>query len=324
MESPDTRQSDTIDTREIPQGSADFLTAIHIALGVTVRKPPANPHAAVTEFLDDAIARSLRIDPVVGSFEHGALIAAAVGVESPGSAALVLAPTETTDAATIARFGPVVKTVCDGLRRRSVSLTELLAPSGENPWNAVAKDAGLDFLTDLIYLVRGCGYEIGPGNVRRDVDWTPLTRDARSLFEEALISTYEDSADCPELCGMRTAEEVLAGHQAAGGFDGALWSVASYEGRPVGILLLARLPRYNALELVYMGISKNARNNGFADALLRRAVDTMQLEGATKLALAVDIRNAQARRVYERWGFTETGRRSAWVTSPAITIACET
>jgi GNAT superfamily N-acetyltransferase len=322
METRETTQGSTAGTRLIPRGSTDFLEAIHLALGVPYRTPDA-PHTTVTEFLDDADLRSLKIDPVAGTFADGRLIAASAGVESPGSAALVLVPTETTDAANVARFAPSVKSVCDHLRERDVSLTELLAPAGENPWSTVARDAGLCYLTDLIYLVRGAGYDTGPGDVRRDVDWTPLTRDAQTLFEETLSSTYEDSADCPELCGMRTPKEVLAGHRAAGGFDGALWSVVSHQGKPAGILLLARLPRHNALELVYMGVSKDARKKGFADTLLRRAVDTMQLESANTLALAVDIRNAQARCVYERWGFSESGRRSAWITNPDNTIACE-
>lgn len=314
------RQPECMETRIVPRSSPDFTAAIHVALGAVGRPSPDAPCPPVTEFLDDARARSLRIDPVVATYRNGRLIAAAAGVESPGSAALVLAPTERTDALVVMSFGDAVGCVCDRLRARSVALTELLVPAGATPWQAVAEGAGMRYLTDLVYLVRGSGYDAGPSEVRRDVRWIPLTRNAQPLFEEAVILTYEDSADCPELCGLRTARDVLEGHRAAGGFDGALWSVATHEGKPVGILLLARIPRHSALELVYMGVAKDARKKGFANVLLRRAVDTMHLESATTLALAVDERNAQARRVYERWGFDETGRRSAWITNAETTI----
>jgi len=316
METHPIQQADHLTTREVSTESPEYADALHLLLGVSERRLPDRNHPTVREFLDDAQCRSLRIEPVVATFSGKQMVAAAAGVESPGSAALVLAPVESACPTTIMDYVPSVRSVCRGLRSRCVLLTEFLVPSGDSPWSTVAQGAGLDYLTDLVYLVRRAGYHSGPGQIRRDLRWIPFTHDSRSVFEQTIVATYAGSADCPELCGVRPARDVLAGHRAAGDFDGALWSVAMHNGTPVGIVLLARLSHHNALELVYMGVIQNARGQGVGDALLRRAVDTLELEGATTLALAVDERNAQARRVYKRWGFTERARRSVWIATP--------
>ena len=113
--------------------------------------------------------------------------------------------------------------------------------------------------------------------------------------------------------------DVLAGHRVAGAFDPELWSVAVREAQPVAVLLLSRLARQEAVEIVYMGVAQVARGTGVADAVMRRAVEAAGRVGANTLALAVDLRNTPARKLYGRWGFVEFADRDAWiVTSPLI------
>jgi GNAT superfamily N-acetyltransferase len=130
-----------------------------------------------------------------------------------------------------------------------------------------------------------------------------------------------ESLDCPELTGLRPIAEVLAGHRATGLFDSSLWWVARRGEEPVGVMLLNRIPDVEALEVVYMGVAQAARGTGVADGLLDQAVAAAKQAGASTLALAVDQRNTPARRLYTRWGFTETGARDAWIATSVPTRA---
>jgi GNAT superfamily N-acetyltransferase len=111
-------------------------------------------------------------------------------------------------------------------------------------------------------------------------------------------------------------EEILAGHLATGEFDPGLWWLAMRHGRPVGVVLLNRIPPEPAVELVYMGVAQPMRGGGLAHALLGRALGVTGSVGAKFVALAVDQRNIPARRLYQRWGFLETARREVWIVTP--------
>src|SRR5437660_4997313 len=50
-----------------------------------------------------------------------------------------------------------------------------------------------------------------------------LQSSLESAFAKVLQQTYEGTLDCPELCGARTIDEILAGHRGEGKFDPAYW-----------------------------------------------------------------------------------------------------
>lgn len=113
---------------------------------------------------------------------------------------------------------------------------------------------------------------------------------------------------------MRTTADVLASHKAAGEFDPALWWVLELDGKPEGCCLMSPSPSQRALELVYLGLSPRVRGLGLGKRLLALGIAHA---GATHRAwavhCAVDQRNEPARKLYERFGFEETGRREALV-----------
>ena len=122
--------------------------------------------------------------------------------------------------------------------------------------------------------------------------------------------------DCPELAGLRSTREVLAGHRARAGFDPALWWVAQRGGMAVGVLLLNRIESQAAVEIEYLGVTQSSRGTGVADALLERTVLEAGRHDANFVTLAVDKRNVPARRMYARWNFAETFTRDAFIASP--------
>ena len=108
--------------------------------------------------------------------------------------------------------------------------------------------------------------------------------------------------------------DVLLGHRHTGLADPeGLWHLALRGGEPVGLILLAGVHHRSCLEVVYMGVSADARGQQVGDALLSLAFDIGRRRGVRTLTLAVDSTNAYARRLYERNGFVEMARRRAWI-----------
>lgn len=192
-------------------------------------------------------------------------------------------------------------------------------PEPDEPWAVTAfVDAGFRRVGDLVYMRRPFTEPLAPG----DETWpdgvairrvTGFDADRAALIE-ALDKTYRDTLDCPELCGLRETADVLDSHRATGIFDPGLWWVVTLKGRPQGCILLARAPEHRSVELVYLGLSPELRGRGMGAKLLRLGLSHLGADvDADFMACAVDLRNAPALRLYERFGFREFGRRVALV-----------
>lgn len=230
-----------------------------------------------------------------------------------------------------AERGACIDAACAGLMARypgRVQLAQAL-PDPAEAWALSAyKRAGFTHITTLHSLRR-------PAVVRMDAplrglmvlapahSWPKGVRvvrvdelgaDGDRMLLRALEATYEQTLDCPELCGMRTTEDVLASHKAAGTFDPSLWWVLELNGKPEGCCLMTATPSQRALELVYLGLSPQVRGMGLGKRLLALGIaHATAHHRAWPVHCAVDQRNEPARKLYERFGFEETGRREALV-----------
>jgi GNAT superfamily N-acetyltransferase len=278
---------------------------------------PANE--GLYAFIEDARRRALSIDPVLGVLDGTRMIFACLAIESPGRAALVFAPWNApVDRWTLPAVRRSFNLLTASLSEGGVLLAEALLPADEVSATPHLPEFGFSHLTQLIYLRRRVGAiesRAVPSEVRR-LNWHNFSSEREGTFLRGLELTYQESLDCPELTTLRATADVLAGHQAVGPFDPSLWWVACEGTEPVGVLLLSRMERRPGLELVYMGVAGSARGKGVGDALLARAVAEARRLGVSHLALAVDKRNAPARRLYARWGFVELARREAWIATP--------
>lgn len=72
-------------------------------------------------------------------------------------------------------------------------------------------------------------------------------------------------------------------------------------------------------ELLTIAVAPAAQRQGLGRALLSRAMEAAAAEGATRLFLEVDIRNAAAIALYEAAGFARTGLRRAYYRHPDAT-----
>lgn len=138
---------------------------------------------------------------------------------------------------------------------------------------------------------------------------------ADDLFVSALDSTYLETLDCPELCGMRDTRDVLESHRATGKFDPRYWWLLIDEaGVPGACLLLNPCPEQRTIELVYLGLAPATRGRGIGRALITYGLGiTCATRNGWDVACAVDDRNAPARNLYESLGFVAFGKRAALV-----------
>ncbi|UCE59118.1 MAG: GNAT family N-acetyltransferase [Phycisphaerales bacterium] len=298
--------------RKISASSHDYLRAMHLVLDLDW-EPPDEPAQQVTEMLASADRHACPVDLVYGAYRGTQLISAAIAVESPGSAALILVPTTGGVEAVTEATAEALCQVTEAAWSRSIRLLQILVDPAGVSVSTILPRAGFRYLTRLVYLTRGDGPPRAIVRPTRDLIWLDYAPDREPLFHQALEATYAQSLDCPELNGVRSTAEVLASHRASGVFDPALWWVTLRGDAPAGVLLLNPIPGRSALELVYMGASHDVRGTGVGDALIDRAVRAMREIGATSLSLAVDHRNFPAKQLYNRWDFRQFMDRDAWI-----------
>lgn len=142
-------------------------------------------------------------------------------------------------------------------------------------------------------------------------------RDATLI--RAMDASYVETLDCPELCGLRSTEDILASHKAAGAFDASTWWIARRRNAPpdeapAACAFFSPCPEQRSVELVYLGVAQAWRGKGLGRKLLRLGLATAaKLHAGWSVACAVDERNGPALALYERAGFRAFARRIALV-----------
>jgi ribosomal protein S18 acetylase RimI-like enzyme len=234
----------------------------------------------------------------------------------------------------IAELGWCVRSACDHLRALNAAdpalprvklVQALLEPTAHDQAKALEL-AGLRKLARLMFLQRPIsnsraslaaetprvtwpkGY-----SVQRVRDVSERSPD-RAAILHAMDRSYIDTLDCPALCGIRTTEEVLASHLAAGVFDPSLWWILRRGDEPNGCMLLSRCPEAQTVELVYLGLAPEARGLGLGRRLLELADEVLETTDGPTLSCSVDQANAPAIRLYEQAGFRPWTEREAFVT----------
>lgn len=251
-----------------------------------------------------------------GAFRDGRLIAASLCIVSPGRTAILFLPAERRLAEEPV-FHNLLGHVVRDAGSRGVQIVQALVPPQAEREQSILADAGFTFLAELIYMQRSAGRIFDNAPAETDISWLTHAPEREELFASTLAGTYEESLDCPGLAGLRTIEDILASHKAAGEFQPRHWLVASVRGEPAGVLLMARLPGRDVLDVVYMGVRPAYRRRGVGRVLLHKAVKVARESGRSWITLAVDASNEPALQLYRRCGFEETGRRRAWIAATA-------
>lgn len=140
--------------------------------------------------------------------------------------------------------------------------------------------------------------------------WRAFSPETEAEFRAVLQETYHGSLDMPELEGIRSLDDVMASHRAAGRFDPSRWRVGALPEEPgsAAVLLLSEVPDRPAWEVAYLGLTPPARGRGLGRAVLAYALDLARPH-VPRLELAVDDRNHPARHLYDIAGFLPFDRR---------------
>lgn len=206
-----------------------------------------------------------------------------------------------------------------------VRLAQALPEPGEAWFSQALRRAAFVFVGDLAYLRRHLGGPDRAGELDPvKIAWPEGVRvclvselngpsDVNAALMAALDASYEQTLDCPELCGLRETADVLDSHRATGEFDPAMWFLVFAGEEPAGCMLLSRCEDQGSVELVYLGLGPKLRGRGLGSELMSLGVRVSANTGLGELACAVDTRNTPALRVYRQAGFTQFGVRRAMV-----------
>ena len=81
----------------------------------------------------------------------------------------------------------------------------------------------------------------------------------------------------------------------------------------MGVLLLADVPDLQGWDLLYLGVTPEARSQGFGRELTRKALWEARAAEAPQLTLSVDARNQPALKMYESAGFERYDQREVFL-----------
>ena len=90
-----------------------------------------------------------------------------------------------------------------------------------------------------------------------------------------LDASYEETLDCPGLCGLRRTQDIILGHKSSGRHDPDGWLLAKIDGVFAGAILLNHSREHNDIELVYLGLAPPVRGRGLGRLLLETQLATL-------------------------------------------------
>ncbi len=241
------------------------------------------------------------------------IVSCCLCVDSPGHTSAVYIPSWIPDGDAADNLVSLLAETAERARGRGIHFVQAIIPPEAALEHEIYGEAGFEPFAELIYMERDLTQSLPVGKPPPPLQWVTYGPDTYGLFAKTVLETYEDSLDCARLNGLRHIDDILASHRATGVFTPETWLVGVAEGAPVGVLLLSRMPEQSAMEVVYMGLRACCRGKGYAAALLAHGVRAARDLAALRLTLAVDAINAPARKLYARFGFSETLRRSALI-----------
>lgn len=319
---PDTPVSD-LGPERIPE---------NLYLQAAMRIIPAPPHEreiTAKRFLAGIRASGINLDHLVGIVDRTGdrpeVREACLAIEGPGRTSMLFlshpAPMEEDPAQAIRERAQCLSLVTSQLDPQRVAISQAL-PEPHERWAIEAyRQSGFTHVGELAYMEM----PIKHGSRRDKTSW-PEGIHVRAIQDDlepgspdhdrlkrVLDSSYLDTLDCPELCGLRDTNDVIESHKSTGSFDPTRWLLAFRDQQPIGCVLVSIVPETGSAELVYIGLAVEGRGIGLGKALLRRAVDDLRAQRIAKLVCAVDRHNAPALAMYKAFGFIEFSARDAWV-----------
>jgi mycothiol synthase len=265
----------------------------------------------VADALEEAEGGIIDLSGLWIAFRRGRLVGALLTQPLAGRAAALWAPEVIEGWGRSATARTLLHAALEHLRIEGVRIAQaLLDESAPARASSDLARGGLLCITALDYLERDTAAPIEGRPLSVGFVWRPFSWDAEPDFRSVLQATYTGSLDMPELEGVRSLDDVIAGHRAAGRFDPSRWLVGHLADEPdaAAVILLSEIPDRDAWEVAYLGLTPSARGRGLGRHVLEHARQ-LASPHARRLELAVDRRNTPAVRLYQAAGFLAFDRR---------------
>lgn len=290
------------------------------ALGMLLTGKPDGTDAAVTQFVGFAKQQSMDINECWAACHLDLIQSSLLLVPSAGKTSMLFL-SSVPARKLIATMAKLVEQACEVQDGSQVRIIQALLEQNQTLELLALKQAGFTHLAHLIYMQRyvtaanrtAQSFKFGP-NVQV-YNWSETNR---KRFGDVITASYIDTLDCPALLGTREIDDVIAGHMAAGEFDPKNWFCLYSEDTPLGVLLLNKISHRSALELVYLGLTPDARGKGLAQKLVQFAINQTEPTKTAQILLAVDQENQPARKLYTRMGFARGDKKTAMIFTPSL------
>jgi len=283
------------------------------ALAVLYRRVPGSLRPRL---IADALAEADRgvvdLSGLWAARRGGRVVGALLTQPLAGRAAAVWAPEVEPAWRRGATAVALVRAALGDLRDRGFHLAQALLDESAPPQGgADLASGGMPHVTDLLYLEAETDAAVATRPGSPPIDWRPFAPETEGEFRAVLEATYAGSLDMPELEGLRSLDDVLAGHRAGGRFVPERWRVGRVRGEPAAgaVMLLSAVPDRDAWEVAYLGLTPEARGRGLGRAAIAHGLGLARPHVA-RVELAVDVRNRPADRLYRAAGFRPYDRRA--------------
>lgn len=288
-----------------PAVSADFPAACRTLFADL---PPSIRDQRTARTLDLLASGELNAAGLLVARSGKQIVGAALYELHPGNAAIAWPP----GAVEPAIADQLANAVVERFRGAGVKQAQSLLNPAERERARPLERAGFQFVTQLAFFARVVTGQPVPDTSTQLVITPVAGPDTR--FAQVLLATYEGTLDCPELNGVRSGDEILAGYEAKA--DRTDWFLVSTDGEPIGVVMFAPGPQLDMLDLSYVGLVPAARRKGYGRELVRFALRHAALSAAEWLVLSVDVRNEPALRLYHAHGFRECDLQDVFLWRP--------
>ena len=287
------------------------------ALAVLYRRLPADFRSQmVNEALVEAREGRLDLSGLWVAQRRGRLVGALLTHSLAGRAAAIWPPEVETIWVRAALAAGLLRPALTTLRHQGIRIAQALVdPSGPATTAGDLVRGGLPRVTTLTFLERPTHRPESDNFTRTSGSptfrWQTLSPATEADFRSVLQTTYRGSLDMPELDGVRSLDDVMASHQAAGRFEPTHWSVGHIDDEPeaAAVLLMSEVPDRQVWEIAYLGLTPAARGRGLGRVALTHAYQQARDAQIPRIELAVDARNLPASRLYAAAGFKPFDRR---------------
>lgn len=183
---------------------------------------------------------------------------------------------------------------------------------------------GFSKLADLVFLASPNMEELDLGAEPEDLDFQiqPVDGENFDRWSSILQKTYLHSKDAPELTGKRSTLQTLIGYCHTGSFIPEGWGIvcgnptasgSTRSAEDLGCVILCEHQNSSYLELVYFGVSAEARGRSVGKAIFRFIHETAKKLGKERVIAAVDLQNRPALNIYDFFQYQHFDQKSVLV-----------